>query len=611
MMPAAPDVVTWVEGTLIDPETDALFILTDTERHFLRYALKLDQSGRLLYPEQVFSAPKKTGKTALAAIIIIYAVRVLGGRFAEGYCVANDFEQAQGRVFTAVSRIVAASPVLAADAVMTADKIVFASTGATIAAIASDFAGAAGAAPTITSFDELWGYTSERAHRLWDEMIPVPTRKISLRLTTTYAGFEGESTLLESLHKRGLQGQQVEPDLYVQDGMLMFWTNRFTAPWQTEEWREQMRAQLRPNAYLRLIENRWVTSESTFLDMAWWDACTDPGVRPVLADRRLEVWVGVDASVKRDSTAIVACAWDEKAKQARLVWHRVFQPSPTDPLEFETTIEATLRELVQRFRVAEIRFDPYQMAAVAQRLTRDRVPMVEFPQTVPNLTAASSNLYELVKGRNIVTYPDDDLRLAVQRSVAIETSRGWRIAKEKASHKIDVVVALAQAALGATQSGQGSSSMASWHKLGTSNGFARFEAACGVGPPPPQPPTPEQAAAATAHREAAQGREAMLEAQRQWSTGGCLKPERLRRGDEPMTVFRFARPCKVNDGKFIAYFPAGDWSVPMRLAEQHRAWLSAFGATLVRDAPPEPEPAMPAAPPPPKSALPMLGLVIH
>ena len=34
------------------------------------------------------------------------------------------------------------------------------------------------------------------------------------------------------------------------------------------------------------------------------------------------------------------------------------------------------------------------------------------------------------------------------------TSRGWRITKEKQSHKIDVVVALAQAALGAVQQGQ-------------------------------------------------------------------------------------------------------------------------------------------------------------
>jgi hypothetical protein len=56
--------------------------------------------------------------------------------------------------------------------------------------------------------------------------------------------------------------------------------------------------------------------------------------------------------------------------------------------------------------------------------------------------------------RDSAAYADDEIRLAVQRAVALETSRGWRIAKEKASHKIDVVVALAQAALGAVQQGQ-------------------------------------------------------------------------------------------------------------------------------------------------------------
>jgi hypothetical protein len=41
----------------------------------------------------------------------------------------------------------------------------------------------------------------------------------------------------------------------------------------------------------------------------------------------------------------------------------------------------------------------------------------------------------------------------MSRAVALETTRGWHIAKEKASHKIDVVVALAMAAV---QQGQGS-----------------------------------------------------------------------------------------------------------------------------------------------------------
>ena len=62
-----------------------------------------------------------------------------------------------------------------------------------------------------------------------------------------------------------------------------------------------------------------------------------------------------------------------------------------------------------------------------------------------------SNLYELIKGGGIVVYPDEQIRLAVSRAVAVESPRGWRIAKEKVSHKIDVVVALAMAALAAVE----------------------------------------------------------------------------------------------------------------------------------------------------------------
>ncbi|MCH8112000.1 MAG: hypothetical protein IH905_08625 [Proteobacteria bacterium] len=46
------------------------------------------------------------------------------------------------------------------------------------------------------------------------------------------------------------------------------------------------------------------------------------------------------------------------------------------------------------------------------------------------------------------------MTLSVRRAIAIATTRGWRIAKEKISHKIDVVVALGMAAIGAVQGGQ-------------------------------------------------------------------------------------------------------------------------------------------------------------
>jgi phage terminase large subunit-like protein len=348
-------------------------------------------------------------------------------------------------------RIIEASATLKREARITQDKIAFPAINATISAIASDHASAAGGAQSIACFDELWAFTSERSHRLWDEMVPVPTRKVSARLTTTYAGFEGESQLLEGLYKRGLQQPVIGNDLYAGDGLLMFWSHEPIAPWQDEGWLAEMRRSLRPNAFLRMIENRFVTTETSFIDLAWWDACVDPAVSPVVKDRSRPVYVGIDASVKRDSTAIVVVSWDHKQQKARLLWHRIFQPSPSEPLDFEAAVETTILDLHKRFRLKQVLFDPYQMVAVAQRLQRAGVKMVEHPQSSPNLTAASQNLYELIKGRNLVAYPDAAIRLAVSRAVAIESPRGWRIAKEKQSHKIDVVVALAMAALAAVQ----------------------------------------------------------------------------------------------------------------------------------------------------------------
>lgn len=441
----------WIETHLYNPETDEPFGLLPAERAFLKLALTLNDNGRLLYPELIYGAIKKSGKTTFAAAVVITVLLLFGGRYGEAYVVANDLEQAQSRVFEQCRRIIEASPLLRDEADITARQITFEATGATIRALASDYAGAAGGHPVISAFDELWGYRSENSRRLWDELVPVPTRKISCRLVTTYAGFEGEGELLHELYKRGLQSPKVGKDLHAGDGMLMFWSHTPIAPWQTNEWLTEMRRSLRPNQYLRMIENRFVTTESSFIDLAWWDACVDPALKPVVTDRQLPIWVGIDASVKRDSTAIVACTWDRKAQQVRLVQHRVFQPSPDQPLDFELCIEHTLLALKSRFLIKQVLFDPYQMQASAQRLKREGIKIEEFPQSVPNLTEASQNLYELIKHRNLVVYQDDALRLAISRAVAVETSRGWRIAKEKQAHKIDVVVALGMAALAAVQ----------------------------------------------------------------------------------------------------------------------------------------------------------------
>lgn len=214
------DPLHFIESCLFDPESGQPFTLLPAERDFLTYAFKTGADGRLLYPELVYAAPKKSGKTTLAAIFTITILMLFGGNaYPEAILAANDYEQSRARVFEMTKRIIDASPLLRTDSDSTLRQIRIA--GATITAIPSDFASAAGANQTTSVFDELWAFTSERARRLFDELVPPPTKKIARRLTVTYAGFSGEGELLEELYNRGLRQPQVAPSLYAGDGILM------------------------------------------------------------------------------------------------------------------------------------------------------------------------------------------------------------------------------------------------------------------------------------------------------------------------------------------------------------------------------------------------------
>jgi phage terminase large subunit-like protein len=446
--------ISFIQEILRDPETGRPFELFDAQKQFFAHAWQINDDGRLTYPDQCFGAIKKTGKTGTAAMHLLTTTLIFSGKFAEGYAIANDLEQAQGRVFQAIKRICEASPYLKREADITQQRITFPQTGAVIQAIGSDYASAAGANPAVSSFDELWGYTSERSRRLWDEMVPSPARKISCRLVTSYAGFENESELLLELFRRGMAQPLIGDNLHAGDGLLLAWHKTPQAVWQTEAWLAEMRRSLRPNQYLRMIENQFVTSESSFVSMAAWDRCVDPRLGPMPPTRAHPVYIGCDASTKHDQTAVVAVTFDRKSQCVRLAFHRTFQPTPDQPLDFEATVEATLLDLNKRFLVRQILFDPYQLQSTSQRLLKQGLRIAEFPQSSPNLTAASQNLYDLIQSGNLIAYPSEDLRLAISRAVAVETPRGWRISKATQSHKIDVVVALAMACYAAVQ-GQG------------------------------------------------------------------------------------------------------------------------------------------------------------
>jgi hypothetical protein len=69
--------IAFIEEMLHDPETGRPFVLLEAERAFMRHAFTLDRNGRLAYPELVYGAIKKSGKTTCAALIVLVMVLLL------------------------------------------------------------------------------------------------------------------------------------------------------------------------------------------------------------------------------------------------------------------------------------------------------------------------------------------------------------------------------------------------------------------------------------------------------------------------------------------------------------------------------------------------------
>jgi phage terminase large subunit-like protein len=403
---------------------------------------------------------KKVGKTFLDGLLLCWRWLSLPG---DHFAVGNDFDQSAGRQFLQITDMVRRNEYLRANCRVTAKEIEFLPTGSRIQALSVDAVGNAGSNHLTASSTETWGVIYEGGIRAYEELTPPPGHIYglpALRICDSYAGFEGESITWHKLVDRGLSGQRVSDDwpIFLAGGTMLFHMDGEEAqvrcfrgtPEEAAVYYGDQLATLRPGTYERLHLNKRASGEEAFIPLEAWDACVDPDYRPVLSSD-MSLYAGVDASTKHDSSAVVVVGYDREQKKVVLIRHRIWQPSMTEPLDIDGTIGAFLRELNEIYNLREVRYDPYQLMDLATRLKADYINMVEFPQSLPNLTAMSQNLYELVKAHNLVLYPDEFMRTCASHAVAVQSSRGWKIAKEKASFKIDCIVALAMAAHAAVE----------------------------------------------------------------------------------------------------------------------------------------------------------------
>ena len=106
-------------------------------------------------------------------------------------------------------------------------------------------------------------------------------------------------------------------------------------------------------------------------------------------------------------------------------------------------IEEDIRDDLSRFDVQAIAYDPWQAIQLASALNNDGAPMVEYRNTVQNLSEPMKTLEALVQDGRIIHNGDPILRWMMANVVArVDAKDNIYPRKERPENKIDGVVAL-------------------------------------------------------------------------------------------------------------------------------------------------------------------------
>lgn len=478
--PEPADVVKWIESRFYIPELRGPIRLAPYQRAVLREAHRRDGAGRFVYNVVVWSDIKKSAKSSIAAAVALdRAYRVEWGSVK---LIANDLKQADSRVAFYLRRAVGLNVAMAATVKQVRYKTTLPNQ-ATIEAIPIDPAGEAGGNDDLIVFSELWGATTDKALQMWAESTLSPTKfGFSQRWIETYAGYVGESVLLEQLYEQNVKSEYRidlsytddaghyhdlwDLEVYAHAGQLCLWNTVPRLEWQTPEYYAAEEGVQLPNEFLRIHRNQWVSSVSKFVPDEWWEACK--GALPQFGPREPLV-LGVDAGVSDDNFGLGGVS--HKDGRACVRYARRWEPGPDGKIDFLGTSEnpGPEREIVKlcfKYNVTEVRYDPHQLHDMATRLRKGvkvdkngnmikegewsfrtvKINMVEFKQAGDLQTEADKQFYDKIRDGRMLHNGDPDLTEHIQNSNAKTEGERLRIIKRAAKSKIDLAKSISMAA---------------------------------------------------------------------------------------------------------------------------------------------------------------------
>ena len=221
--------------------------------------------------------------------------------------------------------------------------------------------------------------------------------------------------------------------------------------------------------------NEWVNADTAWMDMRAWDACADASL-DLEAFAGQPCWIGLDLASKTDIAALMMVFSHPTVPDAYAVFGKYYLPedtvngagnsqysgwmragrltvTPGNVIDFGW-IEADLTDLVSRFAVQAVAFDPFQATQLSTRMLAEGLPMIEVRPTVLNFSEPMKGLEALVLQRKLIHDGDPVLGWMASNVVAhLDAKDNIYPRKERPENKIDGIVALIMALSRAIQPG--------------------------------------------------------------------------------------------------------------------------------------------------------------
>ncbi|MGP5325932.1 terminase large subunit [Vreelandella sedimenti] len=448
------------------------------------------KTGLRRFSEAYIEVERKNGKSVLAAAIANLLFCADGEYGAEVYCGATTEKQAW-EVFRPARLMLKKSPALvsAAGIEIMAKNISIPEDGSRLEPLIGDPGD--GSSPSGSIVDEFHEHDKPN---LYDTMATgMGSRDQGLMFIITTAGFNLAGPCYD---KRRQAQQMLDKSLPNDELFAVIYTIDAGDDWKDpailrkanpnfgisvgEEFllkaqRDAVRYPSRQNSFLTKHLNVWVSARTAWLNMASWHALGDESLK--IEDFIGQAcWLGVDLASKTDIASIALLFRDEvpdkkgRMKTRWTVFVRNYLPegaverASNNKAAYETWVNSgdliitdgeeldfdvirdDIKDLAGLFEITEIAYDPWRATQLAHQLMADGASIVEYRNTVQNMSPAMREMEAAITGGRFRHAKDPVLTWMASNVVAkADAKDNIYPRKEKPDNKIDGIIAILMA----------------------------------------------------------------------------------------------------------------------------------------------------------------------